>query len=91
LEIFEVSTVPSELLSSLKSGEGDRGRVITDNGEIFHVCIIPSRLEDVKGEKLFLIRHFSVVRQRLFPLVLCFYYTTFSANVKPLAHVFLGF
>jgi|TARA_R110000824_G_scaffold180869_1_gene361398 hypothetical protein len=48
LEIFEVSTVPSELLSSLKSGKGNRGRVITDNSEAFHACIVPEFAPHVK-------------------------------------------
>jgi hypothetical protein len=47
-EIFEISTVHSEVFSSLKSGKGDRRRVVTDNGELFHACIVSQITPDVK-------------------------------------------
>jgi len=38
-KIGEIATVHGELFSSLKSREGDRGRVIANNGELFHACM----------------------------------------------------
>ena len=47
-KIFEVSTVHGELLSSEESGEGNRGGVVPQYGELFHACIVPELGPDVK-------------------------------------------